>query len=124
MWCESNQRFLINFLLFKKNIFKGCPPIAFYTFDNLERGLKLACDSFCTNETEILPDENKIIISRLFLWYGTDFVENPDENIMEYISSNFMTDNENRQKFDQLKSTSNKITIEYSAYNWELNNKI
>lgn len=65
-----------------------------------------------------------MVISRLFLWYGTDFVENPHENIIAYVSSNFKPDDEIKKKFDQLNSTSNKINIEYSTYDWELNIKI
>ncbi|RMZ97348.1 DUF547 domain-containing [Brachionus plicatilis] len=103
---------------------KGCPPIAFYTIDNLERGLQLACQAFCTNETQIFPDENKMVISRLLLWYGTDFVENPDEEIIDYVSSKFRPDDEIKHKFDQLKSSCPKIKVEFSDYNWELNIKI
>jgi hypothetical protein len=51
----------------------------------------LAAVNFCTNETEINLKENSLTLSRLFLWYKSDFVtlgeqddkcENPDEALI------------------------------------------
>jgi len=51
----------------------------------------LAEVNFCTNETEINLKENSLTLSRLFLWYKSDFVtleeqddkcENPDEALI------------------------------------------
>lgn len=117
----DNIFFKNNYLI---NYFKGCPPTAFFTPENLERGLKLACEAFCTNETQINLNENKMVVSSLFLWYGNDFVDNPEEGLVNYISSNFRPNDEINQQFAQLKSNSMRINIEFSAYDWEINNKI
>ena len=52
---------------------KSCPPIAFYSPENLERQLETATLSFLEAETEIRPEEKEIRVTRLFLWFKGDF---------------------------------------------------
>lgn len=51
----------------------SCPPIAFYTTENIEQELALAEQSFVANE--FLVDEKKQVIrcSEIFIWYRSDF---------------------------------------------------
>ena len=58
---------------------KGCPPIAFYTAENLVRGLNLATVNFVTSETKINFELKTVESSRLFLWYKLDFVNAENE---------------------------------------------
>jgi hypothetical protein len=55
---------------------KSCPPIAFYTLENLERGLEMAAQNFITNETSINNEARSLELSKLFLYYREDFVMN------------------------------------------------
>jgi hypothetical protein len=52
---------------------KSCPPIAFYTADNIEQQLETATLSFLDNETNYLEEKKEVHISRLFLWFLSDF---------------------------------------------------
>ncbi|CAF1113618.1 unnamed protein product [Brachionus calyciflorus] len=106
---------------------KGCPPISFYTIENVERGLQAASINFCTNETEIDTNECKISLSRLFLWYGSDFVSDKNfynEQILEFIGKNLRECDEKATQFKELMRTKMQVNIEYSNYDWEINNKI
>lgn len=51
----------------------SCPPIAFYTPEQLDRQLDLATHSFLEGETKVFPGKKEIHISRLFRWYLGDF---------------------------------------------------
>lgn len=52
---------------------KSCPPIAFYSFDNIDKQLDDAMISFIETET-IIYVKNKIIsTSKLMYWYQGDF---------------------------------------------------
>ncbi len=52
---------------------KSCPPIAFYTADNIEQQLDASTLSFLDDETDYLEEKKEIHISRLFLWFLADF---------------------------------------------------
>lgn len=52
---------------------KSCPPIAFYTLENLDKQLNDAMYSFLFSETIIDEKNKKIITSRLLHWYQGDF---------------------------------------------------
>ena len=52
---------------------KSCPPIAFYTADQIEQQLETATLSFLESETDYLNEKKEVHISRLFLWFMADF---------------------------------------------------
>jgi hypothetical protein len=52
---------------------KSCPPIAFYSANNIEQQLEMATSSFLDSETDIDDEKKEIHISRLFLWFLADF---------------------------------------------------
>ncbi|MFK8036953.1 MAG: DUF547 domain-containing protein [Crocinitomicaceae bacterium] len=52
---------------------KSCPPIAFYSVDNLNEQLNLSSASFLESETIVNPDTRVLTISKLFLWFRKDF---------------------------------------------------
>ncbi|MEO1261701.1 MAG: DUF547 domain-containing protein [Bacteroidota bacterium] len=52
---------------------ESCPPIAFYSPEQLDTQLNTATLSFLESETEYFPDKKEIHISRLFQWYLGDF---------------------------------------------------
>ena len=105
---------------------RGCPPISFYTPANLKKGLEMASANFCSGETEIDLEKEKITFSRIFLWYKTDFIcqnendlkeikNNEDELLIRYIASQIREDDEKYTLLkDILKSDKlNKIKVNY-----------
>ena len=52
---------------------KSCPPIAFYSVDQLEEQLDLAGTSFIEVDSKINHKKKVMHISRLFLWFLKDF---------------------------------------------------
>ncbi len=83
---------------------KSCPPIAFYSGDEIDRQLEIATLSFLENETQVNESAKVIHISRLFLWYLGDF--GSKRGIRKIL----------KDKFD-LNSKGFKIV--FSSYSWE-----
>ena len=52
---------------------QSCPPIQVYSAKNLERGLAMAARNFCAQEVEVVPEARRVRLSKIFLWYGSDF---------------------------------------------------
>ncbi len=52
---------------------RSSPQIAIYSSTNLEKTLNMATASYCNSEINVLPHNNEIILSKLFLWYKNDF---------------------------------------------------
>ncbi|MEL7248615.1 MAG: DUF547 domain-containing protein [Bacteroidota bacterium] len=51
----------------------SCPPIAFYTPEQIDQQLEIATTSFLENDTWFEPEKNEVHFSRLGLWYLGDF---------------------------------------------------
>lgn len=108
---------------------KGCPPIAFYTLENLERGLQMATTNFITNETEIIEEKNVVVLSKLFLWYKADFigdnVENKDEDMLliEYVMRYIRKEDVKHSILKNLIDSSTKLTVTFANYDWNINVK-
>jgi len=51
----------------------SCPPIAFYTMDNIDQQLEMATGSFLESETTIFPEEKRVETSSLLNWFAADF---------------------------------------------------
>ncbi|MFD1552735.1 DUF547 domain-containing protein [Putridiphycobacter roseus] len=51
----------------------SCPPIAFYNADQLDVQLDLATESYLSTSTKKDDLLQKVIVSRLFLWFYYDF---------------------------------------------------
>lgn len=52
---------------------RSCPQIAIYSSTNIEKALNMATTSYCNSEVDIIPENNEIRLSKLFLWYRNDF---------------------------------------------------
>lgn len=52
---------------------KSCPPIAFYTPENIHQQLDLATASYLENESVYHAHENTVEIAKLMLWFRGDF---------------------------------------------------
>lgn len=51
----------------------SCPPIAFYTVQNLDQELNTATSSYLEQETDYIEEEGKVYVSKLMLWFLGDF---------------------------------------------------
>ncbi|OJJ13932.1 hypothetical protein BKI52_45020 [marine bacterium AO1-C] len=52
---------------------KSCPPIAFYSPDNIYEQLDLATASYLENESIYHPENNSVEIAKLMFWFKGDF---------------------------------------------------
>lgn len=52
---------------------KSCPPIAYYSPENIQEQLALAERSFIESNSIYDPENNTLTISELFNWYSADF---------------------------------------------------
>lgn len=107
---------------------KGCPPISFYTADNLDRGLESAAVNFINSETTVDVPSKTVELSRLFLWYKLDFIEesvnhsNEDELLLNFIN-HYLCSPIKEDLSKLLENSSKEIKIIYSSYNWLINSK-
>lgn len=52
---------------------KSCPPIAFYTYEQLETQLETATNSFLNAETTIDAPSKTVNVNKIMLWFNGDF---------------------------------------------------
>jgi hypothetical protein len=83
---------------------KSCPPIAFYSPERIEAQLEMATLSFLESETEELPNQKEIHITRLFLWYQGDF--GGKKGIRRILQEKLQLDTRGKK-------------LVYAPYNWE-----
>lgn len=81
----------------------------------------MASSSFCNQEIEINDDGQKVVVSKLLLWYGKDFGNNEDE-ILDKLAS-FITNEELKQKVLQIKNLESTSKLIFKDYDWTLNAK-
>ena len=81
----------------------------------------MASSSFCNQEIEINDDGQKVVVSKLLLWYGKDFGNNEDE-ILDKLAS-FITNEELKQKVLHIKNLESTSKLIFKDYDWTLNAK-
>ncbi|MBX2900521.1 MAG: DUF547 domain-containing protein [Cyclobacteriaceae bacterium] len=52
---------------------KSCPPIAFYSYDELDEQLDKAARSFLSSETEVDAAKKEVHVTRIMYWFKGDF---------------------------------------------------
>ena len=112
---------------------KGSPPLRpeAYVGSRLEGQLYLATRAFANDEkrNQILPGQKKIVLSRLFKWYGDDFLLNwgnfpqesrwnPEEMAVLSFFAHYLED---PKKVEYLKEGQYKV--KYDTFNWQLNDR-
>ncbi|NTW51674.1 MAG: DUF547 domain-containing protein [Chlorobiaceae bacterium] len=97
----------------------SCPPIEFYDADKIDRQLDIAARSFINrNGLELDRKNGEIWLSRIFLWYGTDFGSSPQQ-VLDYILP--FADQQLRS---DIVSERHRLHIRYRPYNWNLNSSL
>lgn len=96
---------------------RSCPPIGFYEADQIDFQLQLASESFInSSQVKILPQEETVVISKIFKWYKTDF-GGSDSALIDLLL-NFLDEGE---KKTFLQRHRDKVRIRYQPYDWNLN---
>ena len=91
----------------------SCPPINFYSSENLEAQLDLASANFVNAETRL--DEDRFYLSRIFNWYRRDF--GGTTQIADFLIT-YLPDG-NRK--DWLRANRANPQFKYLPYDWGLN---
>jgi len=95
---------------------RSCAPIRFYRADSIEEQLDTATRNFInSSEVVILPEQNRIMLSQIFRWYGRDF--GTRREIFQFILRYLYPHDEARYFGEHIDS----IKVEYLFYDWNLN---
>lgn len=84
----------------------SCPPIAFYSAENLDKDLATAEESFVSQTCKYDAASNTLELSELFKWFEEDF-GGKDGVLNMMVRLNIISDGVNP-------------TIQYTPYNWNL----
>jgi GH15 family glucan-1,4-alpha-glucosidase len=95
----------------------SCPPIDIYTAENLDEELGISGRTFLNaGGVKIDKRRNRISLSRVFKWYGSDFGET-ESDILKFIAP-YLYEEEDR-KF--IEKNLNTLEVGYQQYDWRLN---
>ena len=81
----------------------------------------MASSSFCNQEVEISEDGEKVVVSKLLLWYGKDF-GNSEEEILEKLAS-YITNDDLKIQVLKIKNSESNNKLIFKDYDWTLNAK-
>ena len=96
---------------------RSCPPIGFYTSEQIEEQLELATASFINSqEVEIGPSENLLKISQIFRWYRRDF--GGDRRAIIQFLLRYLDPGEKKIFLENHKDS---LMVRYRDYDWSLN---
>ena len=83
---------------------KSCPPIAFYSYEHINKQLDLATKSFLNSETEFDEVSKEVRVSKIMDWFRADF--NEKKGIREIIKI-------------FLKKDVTGYEVKFRDYNWD-----
>lgn len=83
---------------------KSCPPIAFYSYNDIDRQLDLAAKSFLSGETEIDDVKKEVRVTKIMDWFIGDF--GGKKGIRRIIK-------------DVLQTNVTGFTLKFKPYNWD-----
>jgi hypothetical protein len=85
----------------------SCPPIAFYSGDDLNNELNLATKNYLSNDVKVDSRTNRIYISKIFEWYSGDF--GGKEGIISFL-----------KKYELIPQDITNPDIYYNEYDWKV----
>ncbi len=95
----------------------SCPPIGFYTAENLDNELDIACRTFLNaGGIEIDRRRNSVSLSRILKWYSGDFGQSEEERL-RFIAP-YLYDEGDK---DYLVENAGTLNVSYQDYDWRLN---
>ena len=88
-----------------------------YTPDSLEEGLSSAAAAFVQSEVQVLPSERKLVMSKIFQWYGGDFGSKADiiTLLQKYLTGSA------KEQLASMSAESDSIDFTYREYDWSQN---
>ena len=88
-----------------------------YTPGTLEEGLASAAAAFVEGEVQVVPAERRLVMSKIFQWYGSDFGSKADilALLLRYLSGDAKTD------LESLAEDMDSIQFTYKEYDWSQN---
>eukprot|EP00898_Chlorokybus_atmophyticus_P007652 jgi/Chlat1/7889/Chrsp66S09179 len=96
---------------------KSCPPIRIYTPENLDTALEGAAEAFCEGDVSVDRDTGVVTLSKIFDWYKVDFGADMKERLQWLL----VHLDWNKRKVLESLLVSGNYKVEYSKYNWDLN---
>ena len=84
---------------------KSCPPIAYYSPENINRQLELATKSYLQNESYFEREINTIYLPRIMSWFRGDF--KGKKGIKKLLKEYSITENDD-------------VNIKFKKYDWTL----
>jgi len=95
----------------------SCPPISFYTPENLDEELTVAGKTFINGGgVKLERQKNVVALSRVFKWYGSDF-GNKQYEILKFVAQSLYDEGEKRFLIENAEN----IKVVYQDYDWRLN---
>ncbi|MFP4071521.1 MAG: glycoside hydrolase family 15 protein [Desulfovibrionales bacterium] len=95
----------------------SCPPIGVYTEEGLDRELDVAARTFVNGGgVKLDRDEGRVLMSRIFSWYGEDFGADQEERIR--FAAQYLYVEEDR---NYLEEHAGVLNVEFQDYDWRLN---
>lgn len=88
-----------------------------YTPESLEEGLSSAASAFVESEVEVVPSERKLVMSKIFQWYGGDFGSKAD---IVALLQKYLTGNAHKQ-LESISADPDSIEFSYREYDWSQN---
>jgi len=103
---------------------QSCPPVNYYTAENLNQELKMAAAAFCEDEgnVTIIDDDNdkrELKISKIFSWYKSDFVENAKQyptQVLTYLMS--LKKQKLQRVMDSAQREMQQVKVSFLPYDW------
>ncbi len=97
----------------------SCPPIRVYAADRIEDQLDWATRAFVDAETQVRTDPPGLVLSSIFKWYAQDFAAGG--GIVPFLVAH-LPPQDPRTAF--LQETGDRLHLQYSPYNWQLNGQL
>eukprot|EP00189_Rhodosorus_marinus_P003682 CAMPEP_0113955836 /NCGR_PEP_ID=MMETSP0011_2-20120614/1649_1 /TAXON_ID=101924 /ORGANISM="Rhodosorus marinus" /LENGTH=284 /DNA_ID=CAMNT_0000965759 /DNA_START=258 /DNA_END=1112 /DNA_ORIENTATION=+ /assembly_acc=CAM_ASM_000156 len=102
----------------------SCPPIRFYTAENLEFGLQASTESFIASDdnVRITPESGVVYLSRVFQWYKTDFASSgEDVDLLNWVQANASVDSGKAKELKTILDSGESVEIKWLEYDWSVN---
>lgn len=88
-----------------------------YTAESLEEGLSSAASAFVESEVRVVSSERKLIMSKIFQWYGQDFGGKADivALLLRYLTGSA------REQLALMSEDPDSIEFSFKEYDWSQN---
>ena len=88
-----------------------------YTAESLEEGLSSAASAFVESEVQVVSSERKLIVSKIFQWYGQDFGSKADivALLLRYLTGSA------REQLASMSEDPDSIEFSFKEYDWTQN---